>query len=324
MSINGAASFILLGEESTFKTPVTTDKDLGVTASVDIQEANNLTEIRTLGDREICAMVEGNYDATISLDGTLNSGALLEMFFGQSTDTSSGSDYTHTFVNRGTLEVANTIKSYTTSLNLDSDTDYTFTYAGCKANTLDITANVGEPVNFSSEIIAATVATGTSLGTEVKTNTEPLAFSQATLSTGDEGSESTIAQVQSFSLSLSNNIDAGDVRELGSRTAADLIVKNLSVSGEFNVKFKNKTEAERFLGGTSPTANATETGIVLDANNGVTLGSGRVQFYVKLLGCKYESLGRTIAQDGVVEETFNFVGGQIDDLYFVDAVDSYF
>lgn len=297
---------------------------MGITASVDIQESNNLQEIRTLGDREACAFVEGNYDATIGLDGTLNSGALLEMFFGQSTDAETTGDYTHTFVNRGTLEIANSINSYTISLNLDMTTDQVFTYAGCKLNSLDITINVGEPINYSAEVIASTVTTSTSLGTEVKTSTVPLSFAQATLSTGDEASESSLSQVQSFSLSLNNNIDSSDVRELGSRTAADLIVKQLTTEGEFTMKFANKTEAERFLGSTSPQSGITDTGIILSANNGVTLGSGRVEFYVKLLGCKYESLGRTVSQDGVVEETFSFKGGQIDDFYFVDAVATYF
>ena len=323
-SYNGASSFILAGEETTFKTAVTPDKSLGVTASVDVQESNNLEEVRTIGDREIVAMIEGNYDASISLEGTMNSGALLEMFFGQSTDTETTGDYTHTFVDRGTLEVANNINSYTVSTNHDGSSDFVFTYAGVKCNTLEITCNVGESIKFSSELVAATVATSTSLGTKVQTTTTPLAFSQATLSTGDEGSESTVAQMQGFNLSLNNNIDVSDVREFGSRTAADFVVKQLSTGGEFTVKFANKTEAERFLGGTSPQSGITDTGIIFSANNGVTLGSGRVEIYVKLLGCKYESLGRTYGQDGVVEETFSFTGGQIDDFYFVDAIDTYF
>ena len=115
-----------------------------------------------------------------------------------------------------------------------------------------------------------------------------------------------------------------DIRELGSREAAAIIAKNLETTGEFVMKFQNKTEAERFYGSTTPQDTLTDVGIVLDANNGVALGSGRVQFYVKLLNCQYESLGRTISQDGVVEETYSFRAGNIDDIYFVDAVSTYF
>ena len=325
-NFNGSSSFILAGEESTFKTAVTANKDLGILATTDVSEENGTIDVRGIGDRESCALVPGNYGATISVDGTLNSGAILEMFFGQSTDTETTGDYKHTFVDRGTLDIAADAKSYTVQLNLEDSagTDYTFDYAGVKCNTLDITLEVGNPITFSAELLAATVTTGTTLGTEVKTSTVPLTFAQATLSTGTEGSETSLGQVQSFSISFNNNMSLDDIRELGSREASALIAKNLETTGEFTLTFQNKTEAERFYGSTTPQNTLTDVGIVLNANNGVTLGSGRVDFYIKLLNCQYESLGRTISQDGVVEETYTYRAGNIDDIYFTDAVSTYF
>ena len=97
-NFTGSTSFVLAGEESTFKTAVTANKDLGVVATTDVSEENGTIDVRGIGDRESCVLVPGNYSATISVDGTLNSGAILEMFFGQSTDTETTGDYKHTFL----------------------------------------------------------------------------------------------------------------------------------------------------------------------------------------------------------------------------------
>ena len=86
-----------------------------------------------------------------------------------------------------------------------------------------------------------------------------------------------------------------------------------------------KTEFELFLGGGSVQATVmpTDTALIFNVTNGTTLGSGRIEFYVKLSGGQYLSTNHNISQDGVVEETFNYVGGTITDLWYVDQVADY-
>ena len=320
----GKNTFLLFGVESEFNTPVATTKDIGTLNSISPDWSNNLIEVREIGSRESAENVVGNFDVTIGVDGTLNSGAILELFFGQSTDTETTGDYKHTFVNRGTLDILNCADSFTVSENYSGGSDVVYTYSGCKINTLDVSFEQGGTLDFSAEIIGSSVATTTSAGTQITTTTSKLSSINGTLSTGDSGSEAEVGRTRSVSISLNNNIDASDTKAIGSRFNQDLVEKNLDCSIEFTKTFVNKTESERFLGDTSPQNSPTDTAVILSINNGVTLGSGRIEFYIKVIGGQYESTSKTISQDGVVEETFNYVGGNIDDVWFVDAVTSYF
>ena len=80
---------------------------------------------------------------------------------------------------------------------------------------------MGDTVKVDSECVVASVTTGTTAGTQVTTTTRALSFQNCTLSAGDEGSEAAVGQVQSFSLSLNNNISEDDVRGLGDREAQE-------------------------------------------------------------------------------------------------------
>jgi len=321
----GKNVFALFGIESTFNTPVSTTKDIGVISGISPDLNNNNIQVRSIGDREVCANVAGNFDATLGIDGTLNSGAVFELMFGQSTDTETTGDYTHTFVDRGTLELLNTASSFTMSENYDSTTDVVNTYSGCKINSLEVSVETGGTLNFSAEVLASSLAVTSSAGTEVLTSTSKLAGFNATLSTGDAGSEATVGLTKNVSVSFGQNIDPADVKAIGSRENQDLVEKNMDVTVTFTKSFANSTEEQRFLGGTSPsTGTPTATSLILSVNNGVALGSGRVEFYVKLSGGQYESTNRTVSTDGIVEETFNYTFGNIEDVYFVDAVASYF
>ena len=323
---SGKNVYLLFGKEVTFNTEATTiDKDIGIVNNVSPDFNNNNIAVNAIGDRESVENIAGNFDVTIGIDGNFNSGAILELFFGQSTDTETTGDYKHTFVDRGVLDVLNCVDSFSMSENFNSTNDKQFTYTGCKLNTLDVSVETGGILEFSSEVIGTAVSVDATPGTQVTTNTKKLAGFNATISTGDDGAEATVGQTKSVSVSFGNNIDPSDVKAIGSRLNQELVMKNLDSTVEFTKTFANTTEFERFLGGTTPsTGSPTDTSLILTANNGVTLGSGRIEFYVKLSGGQYESTSHVVSQDGVVEETFNYVGGNIEEIFFVDAIATYF
>jgi len=325
VNYNGGQSFLLAGVEFTYNTPVSPTKDLGIVSSIDVSASNNIIDVRGIGNRQSQDLIAGNFDASLSLSGTLNSGAIFELFFGQATDTLTSSDYKHVFIADGTTDVLNTISSFTLQENYDSTSDVTNKWAGCVVNTIDVSVVLNEVVTIDVEILAADEDVATTAGTKVVTTTSPLSFSQCTLSTGNEGSESTVTQVQDFNISFNNNYDLRDIRGIGSRLSQGALPKNLEVTGEFTMKFQNTTEEQRFLGGTAATSSTpTDTGLIFQATNGVTLGSGRIEFYVRLYGVQYEELGRTVSNDGIVETNFSFRATTIKDVYTVDAVSTYF
>ena len=330
MAYTGKQSFVLVGEESTYNTAVTTNKDLGVITSVDASLNNNPIDIDSIGRRQASDILAGSFDGSLSFNGVVNSGAILEMFFGQCTETNSSTDYRHIFVDKNAtfttaLPVPNDIKSYTISTNHDGSSDTVFTYSGGKVNTLNIGLEYGGALTFDSEVIIGNVTTSTTLGTQVTTTTVPLTFSEGTVKTGDEGSETQKCPISNFNLSMNNNIDTNDIRCIGNRKPIDLLPKKLELTGDFTARFGSKDEAERFIGGsTIGTGTPTDTGIVFEVTNGVAYGSGNVSLYIKLLGCQYESLGRNFSQDGIIEESFSFRATEIDAIYFTDGVSSYF
>jgi hypothetical protein len=115
------------------------------------------------------------------------------------------------------------------------------------------------------------------------------------------------------------------VRCIGSRLPTDLVAKKLEITGDFTAKFADKTEADRFLGGSSVIdGTPDDTGIIFEVTNGNVFGSDKIGFYVKLTGCQYESLGRNFSQDGIVEESYSFTATEVSQIYFDDAVSTYF
>ncbi|NCD07001.1 MAG: hypothetical protein EOL97_12860 [Spirochaetia bacterium] len=330
MAYTGKQSFVLVGEETAYNTAVATTKDLGVIASVDASLNNNTITIDSIGCRQAIDLLAGNFDGTLSFSGTLNSGAILEMFFGQSTDDATSTDYRHVFVDKlGTevtaLPVASNTKSYTISTNHDDTTDVVFTYSGCKINSLSMNLEVGGALTFDAEAIIGNVTTSTTVGTKICSTTQPLMFAQGSVSTGTAGSEAVKTPVSNFSITFNNNIDTNDIRGIGSRKPIDLIVKKLELTGDFTAKFGDKTEADRFLGGaTVINGTPADTSIIFEVTNGVTVGSGRIGFYVKYSGCQYESLGRNFSQDGMVEESYSFIAQEVSLIYFDDQTSTYF
>jgi len=321
-----AQSFLLVGVESSFNTPVSTTKDLGIITDYTSDATNNLIEIGPgVGNRELSAVEAGQFEASVAISGTLNSGALLELFFGQATDTATSTDYKHVFIDDdGSETVQDTVSSFTLSSNMNSSTDLTETLGGCIVNSVDLSIEVGSPINFTSEILAAGLDTGTTAGTEVNTTTRSLVYPEASLSVGDEGSESSVGQVQSFSIGYAQNatrVNAG----LGARNTTCYALGTLGLTGEFTITFDSNAELEIFLGGTSEsTGTFTKQGLIFQANNGVALGSGRREFYTRLYGIILGTKSINVAEGGPVEATFTFTASTLKDVYMVDQIATYF
>jgi len=328
MAYTGSNTFLLLGEETTFNTEAgTITKNLGFVENCNSASKNNTQQIRSLGDRQVEENVPGNFDDTLSIDGYLNSGAILEMFFGQVNEVETTGDYTHTFLDTaGTpSSLPCSLKSYTLQENMSCNSDIVLTHTGCKANTCDITLETNNTLKFSSEVLATSLDKDTTAGTRTVETTKPLGGFQGNISMADTGSSYTAVGLPSkFDLKLNNNMSVDDLKALGSRFNQELIPKNLDAPISFTQKFANSVEFEQFLGGTSPGDIVINTDFKIEITNDITLGSGRIEFFVELENGQLETAEINKAHDGIVEATYNYVGGRIKNIYFVDAVASYF
>lgn len=328
MVYTGHNTFLLVGEESTFNEEAASiTKNLGYVENANSSSNNNTIQSRSLGNRQVEDNTPGNFDDSLTIDGSLNSGAALEMFFGQSTDVETTGDFKHTFLNTGgspsTLPC--NIKSYSIQENMSCTSDIVLTHTGMKSNTCEVTLETNNTLRFNSELIGTNVVKTTSAGTRIVTGTKPLGGFQGNISLADTGSSYTgVGLPSTFTLSLNNNIDSNDVKVLGSRENQELLPKNLENPVSFTQKFANSVEFEQFLGGTTAGDTIENTDLKIEVNNGITLGSGRIEFYIELENGQLETAEINKAFDGVVEATYNYVGGKIKECYFVDQVSSYF
>lgn len=324
-SYAGKNTFVLVGKESTFNTAVTANKEIGLIQNVTVDENNNTQNLFTIGNRQAEQSAAGAYEANIRVSAFWQHGTILELMFGQATDAVETNDDKHTFVDAGTLEVPNGGDSFTLQTNFDASSDVDIDYAGCKINSITFTLEEGGIFTWEAEIIGSSVATGTSVGTEAVSSLPVLPYYFGHLSTGDEASESELSQVKRVSITLNQNIDAAKNRAIGSRVHQELQENLLEISGEFTMVFQNKTEYERFLGGTTQsTSTPTDTGLILSVHNGVAAGSGRREFNIALRGVQYTTISTPIEAGTVIEQTFSFTARTIEDLFCYDNVTSYF
>ena len=319
-------SFLLVDHESSFNTPVAPTKDLGIVGDWNWDFNNNVFEIiGPAGERELSSVEGGDFEGTLSYNGVLNSGAIFELFFNRDSDNATTGDYKHIFIDDdGTETLKNDLGSFTAMDNKDSSADITIKGGGCAVNSLNISIELNGPITISGEILVAGVDTGTSAGTKVSTTTKSLIYSQGGIDFGAESSEVTLGQVQSFSLDLNNNYERVP-NGLGGRTSACYVPGTLGVTGEITMTFQTKTELELFLGGASETQTVfTKQGLIADFNNGVALGSGRLDFYGRFWGIVLETTNLVTPETGPCEATFAYKATTIKDLYMTDQVSSYF
>ena len=79
-------------------------------------------------------------------------------------------------------------------------------------------------------------------------------------------------------------------------------------------------EYERFAGGTTPQDDPAEFSAVFSADNGVTLGSGRREFYAQFAGASYEEVGKPVSVGDVVVASYkgNATGLGTNKCFYVD------
>ena len=88
--------------------------------------------------------------------------------------------------------------------------------------------------------------------------------------------------------------------------------------------FENLTQYALFLGSTTPQSQPTATGLEINANNGVTLGSGRREFNLQLTGVQYEEAGTPLTVGEVIFQNFTgtATGLGTNKCFVVDTVSS--
>jgi hypothetical protein len=307
---------LLISAESAFKTPVTPAKDIGLVETFSLNESNNTEPIMGSGSRAVQSLADGQYVSSVNITGVFQHGRILEYVFGgTTTHAATSSDTKHTFT------VSTDTKSFTLGHSYNLSTDVVRTWAGCKVDSLTIEWSLGGKITFNANVLMATVADTASALAAVLSTLNAFKGQHVSLKTGTDSSEATVGKLQSFRITFNNQAERID--GAGSRVAENILPNVQLIEWEFTKAFDSVTEYERFLGSTSPAASGTTAfSMIFNANNGVTLGSGRQELNIDITVNKYETYGESKQLKGKVIQTFKGLGTTINDLFVVDNIAS--
>ncbi len=287
----------LIGQESTFGTAVTADKDVGLVQSVTPSDTRELIEVYASGSREIQEIVASKFKASFDFEINLQNGRPFEYLFGGVAHALTGSDTKHTF------SITTTLPSFTTETSYNSTTDAKFVYDGCKMNSATINLEANGILKMTPSIICQSVTTSNSgASAAVISSLKQLHYKHSTLSTGTAGSETSVGNLQTFNLTVESNLV--EVDAAGTFEVNELVAASFKMAFDFTMSFQDITEYDIFLGGSTPQQTPTETSALFNANNGVTLGSGRREFEIQLDGFLYETVGTPTSVGDVVIQSF--------------------
>lgn len=311
----------LVLKESIFNTPVTPTLDLGLCQGLTPSSNNTITSHYTTGRRDLVEQTAGVF--TNSIDGSFKfqHGRVFTFMFGAARDDNTASDYRHVFVDidnelsGGAKALPDTGLSFTMENGFDSSSDITETFAGCKVASITLNNSINNVLTMDVNISGSSVDTGTSAGTKVLSTIPLFIHSNDNNSFGAESSEVAQTILQTWGLTLAQDIQPIDGN---SREHVDMVENNLNVTFTFTKIFDDKVMYERFLGGTtSSTGTPTNTSFIFNNHNGVALGSGRREFYAKVIG-QIESHDKPIEINSAIIATFQ-CSGRLKVLYTVDG-----
>lgn len=288
----------LIGQESTYGTAVTADKDVGLVQNFNPSDKKELTTVYASGSRVPQELVSGQATLDFDLEVLFQNGRLFEYLLGSVSHEQTSSDWKHTF------SFATDLPSFTIESSFNLTTDQVFAYEGCKLLSGEISIDQGGILTGRFTGRAQDVdTTSNSASSAVVSSLPTLHYKHLTLSTGSAGSETDVGLLQSCSINFTNENTA--VPDAGSVVNAADVGGNVEISFEFVITFQTVAEYERFTGADSSVATSpTQFSMVINAHNGVTLGSGRREFYVQLNNVNYEEVGTAVAVGETVTQTF--------------------
>lgn len=311
-----ATHYILIGEESTFGTPVTADKDIGIIQSFNANENNSSIIVEGSSSRETQQLSVGQFNCEPSFEYLYQHGRFFEYLFGGTTvHAQSSNDWKHTFA------MGNYLTGFTLESGFNKDTDVVSKYTSCYINTLEIRLELNGLIRCSATCIGQKPVNNASASSAVVSTIPVFSSYSGSLSTGTDSSEVEVTPIDSFSITFDNRLVS--IEGANSRFKTDIVPGVMRITYEFTKTFDTVTEYQRFLGGTSPSSgDPTEFSLIFNANNGVSLGSGRRELNIDIATNQYESYGHAVTLNGKITQTFRGVGLAITDFFTVDNISS--
>lgn len=255
-----------LGEETTYGTPVTRTVFLDVTGETlslnhERVVSGSLNQIGVRSNKIANGLFRVAGDVTFDVPYTGWELFLKHALGSVATTGPVDNAYTHTFDIANALPTGLTIEIYRDSSNfLAGDLDDAFLYEGCKVNSLSLSATIGAYLSCTASIVAQDENRGArtvaaTVNTDLNATRDLIVFTEGSLSY-----DNFTTSVESFELTLNNNLNADRFR-VGSRLTREPVRGGkIEVTGSFTADFDSFARYDEFKNSTTKALTLTFTG----------------------------------------------------------------
>lgn len=297
-AFSGKNSSILIGRESAYGTPVACSLDLGYIQGGNIEQSEDKEEIGSIGALNDQQHVRIRYRVKGSINAVYQHGRILEFALGSATTAGASDPYTHT------MTEADVIAAFTLQATKNfTSTSRKTTIAGCRINSLRLTAEKGAALKWSADFVGKTAAMTSATAAQTLDDIVPPVPSQIAVYTGTDAGNPTdeLTGVQSFEVTINNNLE--DLESLNSVLISESISQQRKYSGKITIAESLATETAKqlnlILGTTVATAPATtqdKRAIKLYWTNGLTPAD---TLTLTLYGCTFDSMTEPYDKSGI-------------------------
>jgi len=296
-AVGGYATDVSYGWETTFGTISSGfDKAFGQGVKLSTFNMDNTNDqVYQVGSQELQRQYAKEFKGSFSVDFLLSDPWFLRAILGAAPTTTGSGPYTHTYNTTNGINEVQTSFSMNVADDLDTDSDKNL--LGCIANSMTLTASVGEPVRVKLDGAFANLSKDTGLTSAVAAVEEPLYFQQATL---ELPSGTTMPEVQSFEITVNRNNEF--VWGLGSRFAQKNVSKQREYTMSMDMAYEQDSDVlDDFLGSTTaPTAVPTEAAtLVLTVTNGES-GTDERSYTITFANVMVETVDSSRAPEEVI------------------------
>lgn len=300
---------LLIGQESDWGTPVAVAKDIGIITDVSDSMSREVTQTQGLTSLSTQHITSGVVDPNLSVTFQFQHGRILEYAIGSVAHANTSSDYKHTFT------ASNEPPSMTVESSEGQGTDVTLTYAGMMVNDLTISSQLNGILSCTANLVGKTVASTAS--TTAAVEDDLINFPHSLVSVDIDGT--TADTVQSVTINITKNVQR--IGGLGSNIYQDGKATELKFTFSAQLGYTDNTYEQLWLGGAAPsgTSDPTVFDFLLDANNGVALGSGNRRLYLELENCIMDNFSKAASIGNMIFIDING-HGTLKECYSVDDI----
>ena len=278
--------------EDGFRTAPATDdkKPFGVDATLSTEEsANNAVRLFEPGQNEAVQIIEQEFSGTFTVDFTLSNPWFLRALFGEAAS-SGTAPTTHTFDG----PIGDPMRIY----HGNENTSTYYVLEGCWAQTVTFTFNIPGTVDVSIEGAYANKNDDDPEFTQPSINERALSSTDDAAKLTRDGTELSFVQ----SLTLTVNLNADMVYELGSRTAVDYSPKQRNTTLDYARIVQNTDDQERAYGGATSIQDKVENTVDFEAiaDNGKT-GTDKNSVTLQLADVFPDSVSRSGIGDATAD-----------------------